>query len=236
MADAASNRDRLLSSAARLLAEQGVSVSTRAICAEAGVTAPTLYHYFGDREGLLQAVVTHGFAEYLAQKKSAELTGDPIADIRAGWFDHQAWGVANPSFYALMYGQVLPGKHPSANEGERLLTEKLDAAARLGLLQVPPPVAMRMILSANIGLTLTLISQPESVAPDVSERLIAALLESVMVPGATARPETTAADLSTAASAIALRAALADSSTDAITPAERPLLDSWLDKLAERSR
>lgn len=231
MADATPTRDRLLASAARLLAEQGVSVSTRAICADAGVTAPTLYHYFGDREGLLQAVVSHGFTEYLRQKRALEKTGDPIADIRAGWFDHQSWGVTNPSFYALMYGQVLPGHHPSADEGERLLLEKLDAAARLGLLQVPPPTAARMILSANIGLTLAMISNPDSVGPDVSERLLDALLASVMVTGTAA-----SAAHPTAASAIALRAALADAPAEVISPAERPLLESWLDKLAEPSR
>src|ERR1700712_2461104 len=68
--DVTKPRERLLQSAARLLARDGVSVSTRAICEDAAVTAPTLYHYFGDRDGLLQAVVAYGFSEYLARKRS----------------------------------------------------------------------------------------------------------------------------------------------------------------------
>ena len=61
-------RERILRAAARLLAESGgAPVSTRAVCAAAGVGAPTLYHHFGDKEGLLDAVVTYGFERYLAR-------------------------------------------------------------------------------------------------------------------------------------------------------------------------
>jgi AcrR family transcriptional regulator len=228
-------RERLLRSAAKLLARSGVDVSTRAICEDAGVTAPTLYHYFGDRNGLLQAVVTHGFGEYLARKRALESTGDPIEDIRLGWFDHQDWGMANPAFYALMYGQVRPGAHAvAADEGEALLLGKLDAAARRGLLRVPPAVACHMILSANIGLTLQLISQPEWGDADVSERLLDSLLAAVTTGGKTAPVP---AEWPTAVSAIALRAALADDPDTTIAAAERPLLELWLDRLsAGRSR
>jgi AcrR family transcriptional regulator len=60
-------RERILQAAARLLAESGGDpVSTRAVCAAAGVGAPTLYHHFGDKDGLLDAVVAYGFERYLA--------------------------------------------------------------------------------------------------------------------------------------------------------------------------
>jgi AcrR family transcriptional regulator len=225
-----SGRDRLLRSAANLLGTVGVDVSTRAICDDAGVTAPTLYHYFGDRDGLLQAVVSHGFAQYLARKRSLESTGDPIEDIRLGWFDHQDWGVTNPAFYALMYGRIRPGTHAAAaGEGEQLLLEKLEAAARHGLLRVPPSIACHMILAANIGLTLQLISQPEWGANDVSGQLLDALMESVLTPG---KITDRGSVWSTAESAITLRAALADDAGAAIGAAERPLLDVWLDRLS----
>jgi AcrR family transcriptional regulator len=227
----------LLRSAAKLLASSGVDVSTRAICEDAGVTAPTLYHYFGDRDGLLQAVVAHGFGEYLARKRSLESTGDPLEDIRIGWFDHQDWGLANPAFYALMYGQVRPGHHaPAADDGERLLLEKLTAAASRGLLVVPPDIACHMILSANIGLTLQLISQPSWGDGDVSSRVFAALMDAVTVRGAsTQQPVSatnTATDHPTRVPAIALRAALSEEPDAPINAAERPLLDVWLSRLS----
>jgi AcrR family transcriptional regulator len=223
-------RQRLLASAARLLAETGTSVSTRAICDAADVTAPTLYHYFGDRDGLLQAVVAHGFSEYLARKKSLESTGDPIEDIRRGWFDHQDWGLSNPAFYTLMYGQVRPGQHASAaDEGEQLLLDKLNAAARRGLLRVPPAIACHVILSANIGLTLQLISQPEWGEGDVSGRLLESLLAGVMNPGGS---DAAGAPWPTSVSAIALKSALAADPHPALAAAELPLLGAWLDRLA----
>ena len=51
-------RDRLLRAAADLIAASpGETVPLRAICDAAGVRLPTLYHFFGSKEGLLDAVV-----------------------------------------------------------------------------------------------------------------------------------------------------------------------------------
>jgi AcrR family transcriptional regulator len=225
-------RDRLLQSAARLLSSQGVAVSTRAICEDAGVTAPTLYHYFGDRDGLLQAVVTHGFGEYLARKRSLPSTGDPIEDLRLGWDDHSAWGVSNPAFYALMYGQVKPGyRAPAAAEGEQLLIEKLEAAARRGLLRVPAAVAARMILAANVGMTLQLISQPDSAGNELSSRLREITLAGVLaLDGSDSKAD--GVDRAIPASALSLKAALAADPSQALGDPEQRLLDAWLDRLA----
>ena len=218
-------RENLLREAARLLAERGPDVSTRAICEAAGVSAPTLYHYFGDRAGLLTAVVNQGFSEYLARKRSIESTGHPLEDLRRGWDDHIAWGVANPSFYALMYGQVRPGQHPAAaEEAETLLLEKLEAAASAGLLRVPPELGVRMFMSANVGLTLQLIRVPDAARDGLSERMREAMIAAVSVE----RPAVTR-ELPVAA--IALRSAL-DAEDAPLAPAELGLLDSWLDRLA----
>jgi AcrR family transcriptional regulator len=82
-AGASTTRERVLRAAADLLAEGGRdAVSTRAVSAAAGVQAPTLYRLFGDKEGLLQAVAAHGFAEYLSDKHALAETDDPIDDSR----------------------------------------------------------------------------------------------------------------------------------------------------------
>jgi len=43
-------------------------VTTRSVALAAGVQAPTIYRLFGDKSGLLDAVVEHGFASYMARK------------------------------------------------------------------------------------------------------------------------------------------------------------------------
>src|SRR2546428_13217209 len=100
-------RDRLLLAAAQLLHEAGgKEVSTRAICERAGVQAPTLYHHFGSKQGLLDAVVNYGFTQYVQAPSPG---GDPVDRIREGWDRHVEYGLAHPAFYVLLYGQIEPG-------------------------------------------------------------------------------------------------------------------------------
>jgi AcrR family transcriptional regulator len=61
------NRARLLLSATRLFARHGYeAVGVQQIAEAAGVTKPTLYHYFGSKRGLLDALLAEGFADFFA--------------------------------------------------------------------------------------------------------------------------------------------------------------------------
>ncbi|WP_433686550.1 TetR/AcrR family transcriptional regulator [Micromonospora carbonacea] len=213
-------RDRLLLAAAELL--QGVgTVSTRAVCDRAGVQAPTLYHHFGSKQGLIDAVANHGFTQYTA----VESSGDPLDDLREGWDRHVRFGLEHPSFYGLLYGRVEPGKPCAITApAHAALRERLTAAAARGMLRVPADDAAEQVLAANVGVTLTLISQPE---PDfgLSGRVREAALAGVL--------HTPSADTPTtrASAALTLRA-LADDDPGDLTPGERGLLGELLDRLA----
>jgi AcrR family transcriptional regulator len=67
--DAAANRERILDTARRLFAEQGLETSMDEIARSAGVGAATLYRRFPTKEALLDAVLSdvlerfHGFAQ-----------------------------------------------------------------------------------------------------------------------------------------------------------------------------
>jgi AcrR family transcriptional regulator len=155
-------RDRLLLAATQLLDEaSGGPVSTRQITERAGVRAPTLYHHFGSKQALLDAVVSHGFKEFLRNRRG-EVTGDdPMADVRAGWDSHVAFGLEFPSAYAHIYGQVKPGVRCGVTEDVRHhLLEALQPAAEQGRLHVSAADAATQILAACSGVTLTLIQQP----------------------------------------------------------------------------
>lgn len=72
-ADAARNRARLLEAAARLIAERGAAgVTMEAVAAEAGVGKGTVFRRFGDRTGLLTALLDHS-----ARKLQADFLGGP---------------------------------------------------------------------------------------------------------------------------------------------------------------
>ncbi|MDL4819476.1 TetR/AcrR family transcriptional regulator [Actinomadura opuntiae] len=224
----ADGRDRILRAAARLIAESGGEpVSTRAVCAAAGVGAPTLYHHFGDKQGLLDAVAAHGFEEYLASKRAQRGTGDPLNDLRHGWDVHVEFGVSHPAVYALMYGT--PRTPPAADEAYAILLGLVGAVARAGRLRVPVETAAQMIQAAGVGVVLFLIANGDD-GGDLSARTREAVLAAVTVPdGPADRP---APPDARTASALALRAALSASPPSGLTPAETALLSEWLDRLA----
>jgi len=57
-------RTRLLLAAVRVIETDGeVAIRIRDIAAEAGVREPSIYHFFGSREGLIEAAQAHRFAE-----------------------------------------------------------------------------------------------------------------------------------------------------------------------------
>jgi AcrR family transcriptional regulator len=222
-------RDRILRAAARLIAESGGEpVSTRAVCAAAGVGAPTLYHHFGDKQGLMDAVAAHGLEEYLASKRAQPGTGDPVDDLRHGWDLHVEFGMSHPAVYALIYGS--PRTPPAADEAYAILLGLVGAVARAGRLRVPVETAARMIQSAGIGVVLFLVANGDD-GGDLSARTREAVLAAVTVPdgsGSAPAPRDTRA-----ASAVALRAALATDPPPGLTPAETTLLTEWLDRLTD---
>lgn len=146
----------MIAAAADLIAASpGEEFSLRAVCDAVGVKMPTLYHFFGSKQGLIDAVIERGFDLYLGEKSSMESSGDPIQDIRAGWDAHVAFGLANPGFYTLMYGKVRPGHSPEAQSRPSEILRGLTArAAEQGRLAVPFEQAAAHILVTNIGVTL----------------------------------------------------------------------------------
>lgn len=71
--------DKLLDAAGELLAEVGVErISTNQVAARAGVSPPTLYHYFADKYALLTAL-----GERLMAAQNALVALDPEQDAEA---------------------------------------------------------------------------------------------------------------------------------------------------------
>ncbi|MEU0788958.1 TetR/AcrR family transcriptional regulator [Amycolatopsis sp. NPDC005961] len=220
-------RTRILEAAADLLAHSG-DFSTRAVCEAAGVGAPALYRQFGDKEGLLAAVVDHGFERYLAGKRAAKPSGDPVRDLRDGWDNHVAFALAHPNHYRLMYSGLStpPG---AAAEAHGLLLAVLERCAAAGRLTLPPPLAAQMVMAANAGVALSMITRPE-LYPDAgfSVRVRESVLAAVL---AAPRPEPD----DVAATATTLAAQLPSAVPGDLTAAEVTLLQEWLARLSVHS-
>jgi len=76
-ADAARNRDRLISAAANLFARRGVDVPLEEIARQAGVSIGTLYNHFPNRGALLDAVLPERLAELDRLAETALADPDP---------------------------------------------------------------------------------------------------------------------------------------------------------------
>jgi AcrR family transcriptional regulator len=229
MMEALTTRDRIIRAAATLLADGGRdAVSTRAVSAAAGVQAPTIYRGFGDMQGLLDEVASYGFATYLKAKTERELAEDPVDDLRAGWDLHVGFGVANPAFYTLMYGEARPNTAPAAVRAQEILHSLVSRVAAAGRLLVSVERAAQMIHSAGSGVTLTLIAtKPADRDPELSPRVREAILTSITTDAPSA-----IGGAGAASHAIALKASLPGTDTG-LTEAEQGLLTQWLDQIAQ---
>ncbi|WP_393081765.1 TetR/AcrR family transcriptional regulator [Streptomyces sp. LN704] len=244
-----STKARILEVAAALVAQSpDGDVSTRAVCEAAGVGAPALYRHFGDKEGLLTAVVDHGFDQYLAAKRERTPGTDPVRDLRDGWDTHTDFALRNPNLYRLMNSPAMRTPPAAALESHRILTEDLRRAAEQGKLRLAPELAAQMIMSANVGVCLMLVSRPATFDDrTLSRRVRDAVHTAVFVPEVMAdtAPGTATAGSATAGKATAgtgeapvpatatrLGALLRQTPSPAFTPAESALLGEWLDRLS----
>lgn len=209
-------------------------ISTRAVCDAVGVGAPVLYRLFGDKNGLLSALVDHGFDRYLATKRAAEPSDDPVTDLRNGWDTHVAFARAHPAVYRLMYSPSLAEVPKAAQEAMDLLRDVLGRCAAAGRIRVDVDRAAQMIMSANIGVALSIISQPTRYADaELSRRVRDAVHAAILVPGGSDGAGTEPGALVPAALQLA---ALLRTHPTTLHESEIALLLHWLDAIAVSER
>ncbi len=211
-------------------------IATRAVCDAVGVGAPVLYRLFGDKNGLLSALVDYGFDRYLATKRAASPSADPVVDLRNGWDTHVEFATAHPAVYRLMFSPGFATVPSAAQEAMRLLREVLDRCAAAGLLRVEPDAAAQMIMSANIGVALNLVTQPENYPdPQLSRRVRDAVHAAVLTPERAADDHGPDDRGPLVVAALQLAAVLRDRPAELGAP-ETALLLHWLGTLAGRPR
>jgi AcrR family transcriptional regulator len=228
-------RTRILEAAEKLLdASPDRDVATREVCEAAGVGQPVLYRLFGDKDGMLRAVVDHGFDRYLATKRAARPSADPVKDLRTGWDTHVAFGLEHPALYRLMFSPRFDPVPDAAAEALGILRAVLVRCAQAGVLAADVDLAAQTIMSANVGVTLSLITQPKAYANralshTVRDAVHRALLADDVAVRAAPQPA-----LATSANQVA---ALLDAAGDVpLTAAEVALMRQWLATLAGAER
>jgi AcrR family transcriptional regulator len=153
--------ERILSTALDLFAVRGYdATSVREICEAAGITKPTLYYFFGSKDGVLQALLKTGFGRFRSMVDVAlEQPGsfrDRVKFVARSVF-HSA--STQPRFWRFMHGIVWapPGTaEPQTEECSEFydgVVGKLAAAADAAVVEgeISPgdtPVRMLILMGA----------------------------------------------------------------------------------------
>ena len=109
-------RGEVLKAAMDLLTETGEedAVSLRAVAQRVGVSVPSIYLHFADKQALLDAVCEEVFAALDSQMRAASAGApDPFEGLRLQGVAYVQFALANPEHYRI----VLMRKHESPGEG-----------------------------------------------------------------------------------------------------------------------
>ncbi|WEJ60153.1 TetR/AcrR family transcriptional regulator [Devosia sp. FJ2-5-3] len=181
-------RETLVAAALQVLEQDGeAQFSTRAVCVIAKVTAPTLYHHFGNADGLLSAAMEEAFAQFLAGKLAATQSTDPETALREGWDNYVRFAAARPRLYVAMMSRFLLGAEiPAARKAYDLLLARVGAVQAEGRLALPVEAAADLAwASANAASLLHVTAHQRGATPpdpaivdDLRDRAMQAIIHS----------------------------------------------------------
>ena len=121
------NRDKIFSIALSLFAVRGYdAVGVQEIVESAGLTKPTMYHYFGSKRGLLDALFTeYGGRLNLSVTGAARYSGDLPKTLEDLFFTFTSFAKENHDFYRLMLSLYFAPRDSEANEAAKSWNEKI---------------------------------------------------------------------------------------------------------------
>jgi len=123
------NRAHLLEVALSLFADLGYdAVGVQSICEAAGVTKPTLYHYFGSKRGLFEALVSEKAKDLIDMVEAAATykhdVKNAISALVRGYF---SFAEHNPTFYRMLLSMWFS---PPSSEYSPVIRDLLDRQTR----------------------------------------------------------------------------------------------------------
>ncbi len=150
--------ERLREAALGLLREGGLAaLTTRAVCERAGVTAPTLYHHYGDKDGLLRALAQAELQAFFARKQRLKPSDDALADVKRGWDDWVQFAIDQPHLVRALQAGGSATVAPLREAAEAIAAGRLQRLAALTPLAVDPATGARVLVAgANAVVQLLL--------------------------------------------------------------------------------
>ena len=135
-ANGLSSRTAILTATEAVLLDEGVGgMSIRKVTDRCGYTAPTIYHHFGDKAGLVGALLEERFRQILAVLSAIPRGPDTAHYLREVARAYVRFSLENPNHYRLLSMTGLdPAAVPSAEAARNLVKRALEDLARAGRL------------------------------------------------------------------------------------------------------
>ncbi|MFG2650736.1 TetR/AcrR family transcriptional regulator [Streptomyces sp. NPDC048436] len=169
-ADAQRNRDKILSAAARVFAEEGLDAHFERIAKEAGVGSGTLYRNFPTREALIEAAYRNEVARLCEAVPGLLETMPPDEALRAWTRGFIDYATAKLGMADALRAVVAAGSNPYAESHEMIqaaLSSLMDACTAAGTIR--SDISSTDMFAALAGIALT-SARPEQRAQ--AERLL----------------------------------------------------------------
>jgi AcrR family transcriptional regulator len=106
-------RQTILDANEALLVEEGYDrFSMRKLAGRCGCTAPTIYHHFGDKQGLIDALLEERFGKLFKRLRRVPLAEDPVQNLQELAQAFVRFAVRHPIHYRLLHAPRPPSSSP----------------------------------------------------------------------------------------------------------------------------
>ena len=163
----------ILEATEALLLQEGVrGLSIRKLSERSGFSAPTIYHHFGDKRGLIDALLEARFQDVHELMSAIPRGGDPARRLREMSGAFLRFALENPDHYRLLSTPRDAGSRgvPSAEAARDLVKGALEELASQGtLLTRDTEAAFQVIWATLHGLISLYLTRPDY---DFSDNLV----------------------------------------------------------------
>ena len=133
-------RGEIVAAAATLIARTGSdqAVTLRSVAREVGISAPSIYGHFSDRDAIVEAVVSESLEQlHIAVADAVSAHPDPVEGLYAGCSAYVEFGISEPARYRVLFGWSRPkGQSPQSDTrglaAFNTLVTNLDACVAAG--------------------------------------------------------------------------------------------------------
>ncbi|GIG19460.1 TetR family transcriptional regulator [Cellulomonas chitinilytica] len=103
-------RRRILTEASAIVADQGVDALTvRLVAGRSGCSTIGVYTHFGDKAGLVEAVLLDAWDGFDATVSASDDEPDPVERLVRAAHAYRTWALDHRTLYVVMFTPVVPG-------------------------------------------------------------------------------------------------------------------------------